>query len=296
MADPGEEGRSSPPSQPPPQRSEDIPPLPRPYTFGSPDPLIQPVSQNVRSADAGVATGSGPATPSQAATPARAADDVAGSRTITPRTGILDLGSLTSADAARARARERPVDEMLNDPLREVTRKERRSLLGISAIALLIGWTHGRVLPSRIDNFGITELTTPDRGVLLWLFLLIVGYYFVAFVLYAWTDSLKYFHTVREGAKTLSKQRDEQVIGSLRIAAESPWWLRLVAPASLMRGVFDFFVPLAVALFAMGSLWGAVHQVATTTRPQPPAASAPATPAVAPAVPHGDSFIPDPKK
>lgn len=181
----------------------------------------------------------------------------------------------------RAKVRLRPIDEMLNDPLREVTRKERRSLLGISAIALLIGWTHARVVPSKIENFGITDLTAPDRSVLLWLFLWIVGYYFVAFVVYASTDFLKYFHTMDEGAKTLSKQRDERVIGSLKLAAEAPWWRGFVVPASLVRGIFDFFITVAIAGVAMYALWGAVHQVATTA----PSATAP--PAVAPSVPHG---------
>ncbi len=252
---------------------------------------------------------SSPATPSQPVTPPvpkESADPASlggvdlGSRVITPGTAELHLGgSADSAlkraadgiaagkatvegvgEAVRAKVRERPVDEMLNDPLREVTRKERRSLLGISAIALLIGWTHARIVPSKIGNFDIS-FTPPDRGALLGLFFAIVVYYFITFVVYAATDFLKYFHTMAEGAKTLSKHRDEQIMGSLDRAAGTPWWLRFVVPASLVRGVFDFFITLVIAVYAMLSLWGAVPQAATTA----PSATAP--PAVAPVVPHG---------
>jgi len=172
-------------------------------------------------------------------------------------------GGLTSADV-RAAARQRPVDEMLNDPLREVTRKERRSLLGISAIAMLVGWTQARVVPSKIENFGI-NFTVPDRSVLLWLFFGIVAYYTVTFAVYAATDALKYFHTMDEGAKTLRKQRDERDPNTLLPKGDTgaPWRLvGFVVQASLVRGVFDFIITLAIALFAMYSLWGAVHHVA----------------------------------
>ncbi|TMK82452.1 MAG: hypothetical protein E6G47_00325 [Actinobacteria bacterium] len=166
-------------------------------------------------------------------------------------------GGLTAADV-RAKVRERPVDEMLNDPLREVTRKERRSLLGISAIAMLVGWTHARVIPSKIENFGI-NFTLPDRSVLLWLFFWIVAYYIVAFVAYAATDALKYFHTMDEGAKTLRKQREEEAARSTSLSDAT----RSEAPWPLLRYV-TLIITLVIAGVAMYSLWGAVHDVVPT--------------------------------
>ena len=292
MADPEgdkEKGRS--------QRSEDVPPLPRPYTFGSEPygqppsqpPLIPPVEQNVRSADAG------PATPTSVRVlkEIKVSDDVgvggvdSGSKTITPGTADLRTGrSAASTSKRAAEVRERPIEVMLRDPLGEVARKERRSLLGISAIAILVGRTG--LVPAKIENFGIS-FSSPERKALLWVFLAVVLYYTLAFIVYAFSDFLSYLYAIRQGSMALWKQRQEEVSSSgvadwekewKRDEAETPWSpVVFVTPASLVRGVFDFIIPLAVAAVAVWSLWGAVHHVATT------APSAPASPAVAPAVP-----------
>ncbi len=118
---------------------------------------------------------------------------------------------------------------MLRDPLGEVARKERRSLLGISAVAILVGRTG--LVPEKIENFGIT-FTRPERKALLWVFLAVVLYYAVAFIVYSLSDFLSYLYAVHQGR-----------------------------PASTMRGVFDFVIPLVVAVVAMWSLWGAATQV-----------------------------------
>jgi len=260
------------------------------------------------------ATPSSPATPSQPAAPPvpKESSDPAslggvdsGSKVITPRTADLHLGGSPDSalkrtadgiatgkatmegvgEAVQALARLRPVEVMLRDPLGEVARKERRSLLGISAIAILVGWTG--LVPKEIQNFGIT-FTTPERKALLWLFLAVVGYYTAAFAVYAWNDFMSWVYAMYLGRQELKKRRDEQRgAGSITPDApkplvDTPWSLiSLVTPTSVVRGVFDFCVPLAVVVVAMYALWGAVHQVAPTTP------AAPAPPASAPAVPHG---------
>jgi hypothetical protein len=44
----------------------------------------------------------------------------------------------------------------------------------------------------------------------------------------------------------------------------------LVSPVSVIRGTFDFAVPLVVAIYAVVVLWGATH---ATTQPKPPRAA-----------------------
>ncbi len=97
-----------------------------------------------------------------------------------------DLGGGLTPDA-RALAALRPVEAMLHDALGEVARKERRSLLGISAIATAVGWTG--VLPEKIENLGIT-FAAPARRALLWVFLAVVLYYTFAFIVYSFSDFL----------------------------------------------------------------------------------------------------------
>lgn len=171
----------------------------------------------------------------------------------------------------------RPVEVMLRDPLSEVTRKERRSLLGISAIAILVGRTG--LVPAKIENFGIS-FAAPERQALLWVFFAVVLYYTVAFILYAMSDFLIYRYAVHQGRVALRKQREERSAASIAITSEppddlpdTPWSLvGYVTSASVGRGIFDFMIPLVIAVVAMWSLWGAVHQVATKAPP----ASAPA--------------------
>ena len=144
---------------------------------------------------------------------------------------------------------------MLRDPLGEVARKERRSLLGISAVAILVGRTG--LVPEKIENFGIT-FTRPERKALLWVFLAVVLYYAVAFIVYSLSDFLSYLYAVHQGRAAIKNQETDAV----KLMGESPWRIvRFVTPASTMRGVFDFVIPLVVAVVAMWSLWGAATQV-----------------------------------
>jgi hypothetical protein len=173
----------------------------------------------------------------------------------------LKIGTdVVAVDAAEARAQVasavlRPVEEMLRDPLGDVARKERRSLLGISAIAILVGWTG--LVPAKIQNFGIT-FAPPERQALLWVFSAVVWYYLFAFAIYSLSDILSYGYAVHRGREELRRQ-------SLSPSGEpsEPWPLvNWVTPTSLARATFDFVVPVLIAAFALWSLWGAVHQVA----------------------------------
>jgi hypothetical protein len=214
-----------------------------------------------------------------------------GSQTITPPTGGIRVGgsadvTFKKADDVRALARDRPVEVMLRDPLGEVARKERRSLLGISAIAILVGRTG--LVPAKIDNFGIS-FAAPERQALLWVFLAVVLYYTVAFIVYAMSDFLMYRYAVHQGREALKKQRAEHSSLDISIISETPskppdapWSLvGYVTWASVGRGIFDFLIPLVVSGVAVWSLVGAVSQVTTK------ATTAPTAPAVAPSTPHG---------
>ena len=200
--------------------------------------------------------------------------------------GLADLtlraaGTLrTKEDVARAKEDvARPVEAMLRDPLTDVARKERRSLLGISMVAVLVGKTG--LVPEKIENLGIT-FTAPERAALLWVLLAIVVYYTFAFVSYATSDLLTYRHAVHLGRQEIRRQRlaDANVKDNLTKPgdpeASSPWRLtRWVTPASVFRAIFDFVVPVLVAIYALGVLWGATH-TAIQPKPVPPPATAPA--------------------
>jgi hypothetical protein len=80
-------------------------------------------------------------------------------------------------------------ETILGDPLSEVSRKERRALLGVSATGLVVAYTG--LVPSEIANLGI-RFSPTDRSWLLKLLALIVLYFVVAFVAYASSDIVKW--------------------------------------------------------------------------------------------------------
>ena len=269
MAD-EEKGRGTTPPQSAPSSHLDYgrPPSPPPpnYADTAPPAGVLPVNYNVASgSDAGrpttvPASDSGPDAPPPPTI--KAADAVA--------VGVSE------ARAQGVSIRLRPVEAMLRDPLGEVARKERRSLLGISAIAILVGWTG--LVPAKIENFGIT-FAAPERKALLWVFVAVVVYYTLAFIIYSISDALSYGYAVYRGREELRKQNEEDsknVMNAMRRETQpvvDSWrFVGLVTPASLARGLFDFIVPLLVAGLAIWSLVGGVTQV-TTNPPAAPAKS-----------------------
>ena len=291
MAGPDEALRTPPPFN-------DPRPTPLPSHADRPSPATTyadiPPAPNVRAAD----SGSGTLTSSASVTPA---SDPVGQTVASEDAAMIEamLGgksggfavrgadaTLTVWKAGTLEIRLRPVEAMLRDPLGDVARKERRSLLGISAIAILIGRTG--LVPAKIENFGIS-FATPERQALLWVFVAVVVYYTAAFIVYAISDSLSWGYAVDRGNRELIKQseaaarrRDQlspaptNTVDDQDDSPEEPWPLvGLVTPASLLRGAFDFVVPVLVAGYAIWALWGAVTHVETR---------APAvTPATAPA-------------
>jgi hypothetical protein len=172
------------------------------------------------------------------------------------------------ADDVRALAALNPVEVMLRDPLGDVARKERRSLLGISAIAILVGWTG--LVPAKIENFGIS-FATPERKALLWVFIAVVVYYLYAFIVYSVSDYLLHRYAVHLARLELSKHLQPGAV-SIEPAppVETGWQpIRFVGPTSRNRTFFDFIIPLLVGLLAISSLVFGVTQVKTVAPTAP---------------------------
>jgi hypothetical protein len=76
-------------------------------------------------------------------------------------------------------------DPAIRDALSEVTRNERRSLLGASLLAIAIS-TAG-LIPEKISAFGVT-ITPPAQNNLLLLLAAVLAYFILAFLLYGYSD------------------------------------------------------------------------------------------------------------
>ncbi|HVF60811.1 MAG TPA: hypothetical protein VNJ70_13470 [Thermoanaerobaculia bacterium] len=73
----------------------------------------------------------------------------------------------------------------VSDPLSEVTRRERKALLAVSAVGVAIVRTH--LLPTKIVALGV-DFSSTNQNALLNILALIIGYFVLAFLIYASSD------------------------------------------------------------------------------------------------------------
>lgn len=151
----------------------------------------------------------------------------------------------------------KPAD-FLGDPLNHVSRRERRNLLAASTIAILT--VHAGLVPKQISTLGI-ELTNLDQRAFLILFSAVVIYFLVAFAIYSFADFLVWlckYRDYQERAVHADQgwtQGDQDQFDDLRQQVPSVAWLYSISkPSAYLRIVFDFPLPVLVALFAIYAL------------------------------------------
>jgi len=160
-----------------------------------------------------------------------------------------------------------PSEVRLRDPLSEVTRKERRTLLGASAIGVLILRTG--LVPSKIAALGI-EFNQADQKALLGALGAIVVYFLVAFMIYASSDLVAWrvaiYYALADRQAEIEKEkrqreREEKIDTGQREREgfevqrrEGRAWTVLARPTSVVRAVFEFGVPVLIGLYAAAKL------------------------------------------
>lgn len=151
-------------------------------------------------------------------------------------------------------------DLLLGDPLDEVTRRERRSLLGVSVIGIVLVKTG--LVPSKITALGI-EFSPADQRSLLLVFSLIVFYFLAAFIVYGVSDYLAWKIALRrqlnENIRTLLDQRRPEKIRPKDTVAHDVWkqvddrYRSKLNPTfvSVTRALFEFLLPIVVGIYAI---------------------------------------------
>jgi hypothetical protein len=158
---------------------------------------------------------------------------------------------------------EIPLVVSVRDPLSEVTRKERRSLLALAATGLFIA--KANLVPTKISALGIdfdqADQTKIKQGIAL-----LIGYLVVAFSIYAWSDFLawryQYADAVRQWNELRAKEQSLTHIGDeeWRRAVQpsrSPFTMKLyqlATPTSVLRASFEFVLPVVIGIYALCSL------------------------------------------
>lgn len=160
------------------------------------------------------------------------------------------------------------ISVMVRDPLSELTRKERRNLLAVSAIAWAIVKTG--LVPTEISNLGIT-FTTKDRSALLFVLAVFVTYFLLAFVVYAIADWLAQTWAHRLALKA----EGDEMAASWRTKINAPGTAdmpalermekqladhfeastarlrRATTPIVAVRWMFEFALPIGAGIYAI---------------------------------------------
>jgi hypothetical protein len=143
----------------------------------------------------------------------------------------------------------------VKDPLSEVTRKERRSLLAVSLVALVI--VKVGLLPEEITTLGI-KFAAHDKGRLIILFVFIISFYLAAFMIYALSDFIAWRLAFIAERKKIFKESRETLIKEsvvlekdLQISILENKWDSVSTTTSRIRAIFEFVVPIAIAIYSI---------------------------------------------
>ena len=164
-------------------------------------------------------------------------------------------------------------DLVTYDPLSEVTRRERRALLGLSMLGLAL--VKIPLVPSKLAAFGI-EFSDMSRQNFALMYALVVGYFLAAFIIYALSDFIAWRRSevIRYSAYLQAQEKDPPVPLSpvrQRLLGESGRPLRPDVPglspayrgfaswpaavfASRLRALFEFALPIVFAVYVLQEL------------------------------------------
>lgn len=151
---------------------------------------------------------------------------------------------------------KRPSEIRLQDPLSAVTRAERKTLLGVSTLGIVIA--RSGLVPSRISALGI-EFDRADQSAILQLLAAVVAYFVIAFLVYGVSDLVAWRIAFRESViaskKEYERLTEAEHSTEERLRASLPpsgqWLIVASRPVSAVRAGLEFGVPLVVGLVAM---------------------------------------------
>jgi hypothetical protein len=155
----------------------------------------------------------------------------------------------------------------IRDPLCEVTRKERRLLLGVSIIGIAQAKTG--LVPQKISSLGI-EFTTINQKYFLYVVAIVIAYFLVAFMIYSASDFIVWRLAFRSAwreslsKRSLRNRNDElefiekegrKIDEFMKARFGNYQFIYMLSGfISIGRAVFEFLLPIVVGLYAITSL------------------------------------------
>lgn len=157
-------------------------------------------------------------------------------------------------------------DLKLRDPLSDVTRKERKFLLGISVLSITL--VKAGIMPTKLTVLGV-EFGKTDQQSLLWVLGLITLYFLIAFMIYASSEFLawrmdfyhaymellsKFFGTVGTSIE-IAPEKLREYETNYRKRLSNRIIFVLSGPVSILRAIFEFLLPVVVGVYTIILVW-----------------------------------------
>lgn len=144
----------------------------------------------------------------------------------------------------------------VQDPLREITRKERKFLLFASIIGLTISKVG--IVPETIAMFGIT-ISDANQSSFLTIISLVISYFVVGFIIYGISDFITWrieINKVRlDGSSPAEVVKEQSEYDSQFETYDHLYRLVYFSrPASVIRGMFEFILPIIIGIYTIYSL------------------------------------------
>jgi hypothetical protein len=151
-----------------------------------------------------------------------------------------------------------PWDVLLKDPLSKETRVERKTLLGTSAIGIVIVKTG--LVPAKISALGI-DFTQADQRSLLRSIAAVIIYFLFAFLIYAGSDfvvwRLAFRKAVRQSMLERLERENKGVDPDYDFEKEVNKRISgvhvifgIATPLSVLRAFFEFGLPVIIGIYA----------------------------------------------
>jgi hypothetical protein len=153
---------------------------------------------------------------------------------------------------------------LIKDPLSEVTRRERKAFLGLSILAIAV--IKANLIPNKISAFGV-EIDHVNRGELVTLLTVVVFYFLMVFIAYAFSDFLGWRIAFWEGVRARAIEREQLERKESEGADEDSQAVEKcnkhqralsakAIPVSVIRAFLDFVLPVFVGVAALMVLKG----------------------------------------
>lgn len=155
-------------------------------------------------------------------------------------------------------------DILLDDPLSGETRAKRKFLLVTSMVG--IAMVKANIVPKKINALGV-ELEPSSQGALLYLVSFVIVYFLFAFAVYGLTDFIgwrkrsslfyedntkNFFNRMNPRNRDIEEDYDSSFATFIKDAENRVrFWKKLSPIASMIRGVFDFLLPIIVSAYAV---------------------------------------------